>query len=278
VKFPLSPKIVARLLVLVAKQNRWREVQLVADRHQERTKQVALSAIDSARKALLKSGLKKALKAKDHAATLEAASKAVDVLASALLPGLETALHEVMSASGTIAARSLKWKLRSMHAAGGFRTAVITKWDYNSTDPHAVAWIKDHAAKTIDGISEDTRQQIRDLVEEAFSSEFDVNDLADEIANIVGDDARADVIARTETMRASNEGQLEAWDQAKDAGLLTGNEQKEWIVTPDDRLCPICEPMEGVTVGLDENFDVDGDEIDAPPAHPNCRCTVGLAV
>jgi len=31
------------------------------------------------------------------------------------------------------------------------------------------------------------------------------------ISQIVGDDARAEVIARTETMRASNQGQLEAW-------------------------------------------------------------------
>ncbi len=139
-------------------------------------------------------------------------------------------------------------------------------------------WVKDHAGETIDGISEDTRAQIREVIEASFDEQFDVDDLADEIADIIGDPARAELIARTEVMRASNEGQLEAWDQATDAGLLTGNEQKEWIVTPDDRLCPICEPMDGVTVPLDDDFDVDGDKVDAPPAHPNCRCTVGLTL
>jgi hypothetical protein len=59
---------------------------------------------------------------------------------------------------------------------------------------------------------------------------------------LIGDPERAELIARTETMRASNEGQQEAWDQAVEEGLLTGNEQQEWIVTPDDRLCPSASP------------------------------------
>jgi hypothetical protein len=77
-------------------------------------------------------------------------------------------------------------------------------------------------------------------------------------------------------MQAANDGQLDAWDQAQEAGLLTGDEKKEWITTPDDRICPICDDMDGEQVGLDEEFDVDGDSLDGPPAHPNCRCTVGL--
>jgi hypothetical protein len=55
-------------------------------------------------------------------------------------------------------------------------------------------------------------------------------------------------------MRASNEGQQEAWDQAVEEGLLTGNEQQEWIVTPDDRLCPECEPFDGCRRRLDGTF------------------------
>jgi SPP1 gp7 family putative phage head morphogenesis protein len=235
-----------------------------------------LHAIGAARKALDKAGLKEALKEKDHAKTLEAASKAVDVLVKTLRPGLQAVLHEVLSTSGTLAAKALKKKLRSLHAATGFRTADIKGWSFDSTDPNATEWARKHAGETIDGIDEDTRQQIRDVVEEAFAEQFDVDDLADEIADIIGDDARAEAIARTETMRASNEGQLEAWDQATEAGLLTGDEKKEWIVTPDDRLCPICEPMEGAVAAMDEDFDVDGDKVDAPPAHPNCRCTVAL--
>ncbi len=120
---------------------------------------------------------------------------------------------------------------------------------------------------------------MQDIISAALSEdELDSAALVDDIAAAMGDDARAEMIARTETMRASNEGQQEAWDQAVTAGLLTGNEQQEWITADDEATCPICDPMDGVTVGLDEMFEVDGDEIDGPPAHPNCRCTLGLSL
>lgn len=88
---------------------------------------------------------------------------------------------------------------------------------------------------------------------------------------------RSETIARTETIRASNQGQLETWNQAADAGLIDkGTAVKVWIVTPDDRLCDICEPMDGVAVGLDEPFKTDEGDVDAPPLHPNCRCATTL--
>lgn len=155
---------------------------------------------------------------------------------------------------------------------------MLIDWKFDVTEPNAVKWIKDHAAEAVKDIDEATREQIREVVEEAFTDQFDVDDLADEIADIIGDEARADVIARTEVMRASNQGQLEAWEQATDAGLLTGDETKEWITTPDDRLCPVCEPLDGVNVAMNEDFDVDGEKVEGPPAHPNCRCTVGLTL
>jgi len=149
---------------------------------------------------------------------------------------------------------------------------------FDRSNPEAVKWAHDHAAETISGISKTTREDIRDLVADAMDGEYDVGELANEIASLLGDDTRADVIARTESMRAANEGQQQLWAQAEEAGLLTGNEKQEWIVTPDDKLCPICEPLDGEQVGLDESFDVDGEEIDGPPAHPNCRCVVALAI
>lgn len=238
-----------------------------------------MRAINDARKKLLLRGdLKRALTERDHAAALEAAGKAVDVLIERMQPGLEAVLHEVLSKAGEIATTQLKRRVRSQRAAAGFRTADVVNFNFEDTNPGVIEWVKGHAGETISNISEDTRAQIRDVIEEAFADQFDVDDLADEIADLIGDADRAEVIARTEVQRASNQGQLEAWDQATDAGLLTGNEQKEWIVTPDDRLCPVCEPMDGQNVGLNEDFDVDGDRIDGPPAHPNCRCTLGLTL
>jgi SPP1 gp7 family putative phage head morphogenesis protein len=85
---------------------------------------------------------------------------------------------------------------------------------------------------------------------------------------------RALTIARTETMRASNEGQQEMWAQAIESGLLTGDEFKMWILTPDDRLCDECAAMEGEVVGIMEDFSTG----ENPPLHPNCRCTIELTM
>lgn len=84
---------------------------------------------------------------------------------------------------------------------------------------------------------------------------------------------RALTIARTETIRASNMGQQELWRLKRNQGLLSGHEGREWIVTPDDRLCPRCAALDGVVVGFEERFP--GDVL-TPPLHPNCRCTIAL--
>jgi len=87
---------------------------------------------------------------------------------------------------------------------------------------------------------------------------------------------RSETIARTETIRAGREGRDETWRQARAEGLLPGNVQRRWVVTDDDRLCPACEPLGGVEVGLDEAFPHGGG--DGPPLHPNCRCTTVLVI
>ena len=64
---------------------------------------------------------------------------------------------------------------------------------------------------------------------------------------------RALTIARTETMRAANMGQQLLWKQAQAQGLIDPTRVvREWIVTRDDRTCPICRPMDGKRVGLDQ--------------------------
>lgn len=89
-------------------------------------------------------------------------------------------------------------------------------------------------------------------------------------------DMRAKTIARTETIRAANAAQHMAWQQAADIGLLDINTLRRfWLVTPDDRLCEVCEAIPEDNpdgVALDEDFDTDLGPVAYPPAHPNCRC------
>lgn len=80
---------------------------------------------------------------------------------------------------------------------------------------------------------------------------------------------RTETIARTETLRASNEGRNMAWDQGLAEGYIDPNATKKWSANAG--ACQLCSPLDGVTVPLKGTFP-SGD----PPRHPNCRCTVLL--
>lgn len=85
---------------------------------------------------------------------------------------------------------------------------------------------------------------------------------------------RSLLIARTETIKASNEGQNQLWKQASQQGLLPRNAKRVWLAAGDERTCPICSELDGKTAPLNGSFE---GKFDGPPAHPACRCTTGLA-
>lgn len=90
---------------------------------------------------------------------------------------------------------------------------------------------------------------------------------------------RAVTIARTEIAAAANYGQLALWRQAVENGQLGTDERKRWMVTPDDRLCERCRPMDGQVRLLNDLFEApDGTRVLMPPLHPNCRCVTVLQI
>lgn len=86
---------------------------------------------------------------------------------------------------------------------------------------------------------------------------------------------RATVIARTEIMKAKNAGTILSWGEMDRRGIIEPGAQKEWIAFDE---CKICEAIVAKgPVPLREDFVSDDvGRLSAPPAHPNCRCTVGL--
>jgi len=94
-------------------------------------------------------------------------------------------------------------------------------------------------------------------------------------------DYRADRLARTETINASNAAALDAYKQNP---YIT---HKRWYANPS--ACEICASMDGTTVELEANFLSVGDEVHGinggvmpvtfediqyPSMHPNCECTI----
>jgi hypothetical protein len=92
---------------------------------------------------------------------------------------------------------------------------------------------------------------------------------------------RAQAIATTETLDASNVAQQSKWQEAVAQGLLGPHEvSRVWNVTEDDRLdLVVCAPMDGQRVGLNEFFMTgDGRQILTPTAHPFCRCFLTIEI
>lgn len=127
-------------------------------------------------------------------------------------------------------------------------------------------WIRRSAGLTVQAGSKTIRVPSKGA-DEAFITK-QTNAYADRLKK-----DRALMIARTETLKASNRGQRMLWEQAIEKGLLSDDDERIWIATPDERTCDECEPLDGEHVTMDEEFSVGED----PPIHPNCRCTVGLA-
>ena len=75
---------------------------------------------------------------------------------------------------------------------------------------------------------------------------------------------RASMIAVTETTRAYASGNEAAWRASQ---VVEG---KEWMTAYDEAVCPICAPLSGKIVKLNESFG----RVDKPPAHVNCRCWI----
>ncbi len=68
---------------------------------------------------------------------------------------------------------------------------------------------------------------------------------------------RMEMIARTEVLRAHNQGRIKFHREV-------GVQRLEWMTMEDERTCPVCGGLDG------KQFDID--KFPSIPAHPRCRC------
>jgi len=126
----------------------------------------------------------------------------------------------------------------------------------------ALAKTLDRIGITIDGIGETTIDRIGNIIGQGVAQGIPAKQIAKDIyASTDLSQARADMIALTETARAYNEGSI---DQYANFGVT----QFDWVAYDD--ACPECLALEA----LNPHDLAD----DVPPLHPNCRCTTNAVI
>lgn len=173
--------------------------------------------------------------------------------------------------------------------------------DFNIANPRAIEWARTRSSALITEIGSSTREAVKSMIANGIKEGRAPRLIAKEIRERVGLRSdqfetlrsfaatgatekqierrakqllkqRSELIARTETLRSSNQGLREMWYQARDNDLLPADVKREWIATADDRTRDEHADLDGEQVGLDEQFSL-GFE---PGEEPACRCSQGI--
>lgn len=190
------------------------------------------------------------------------------------------------------------------------------KWSFNATTAGVDQWARDVGAQFVTNSTNAQIMGLRELVRRAASmQDMNVDTLSRVIRPMVGltrqqassnmryyknllehgvsqkqaldlsvrygarqHRYRAQNIARTELAFAYNKGADTGVRQAQEQGYM-GKVVKEWCTALDERVCTTCSSLDGVQVGMDEEFNFKTRLTypgirRTPPAHPSCRCVV----
>jgi hypothetical protein len=192
---------------------------------------------------------------------------------------------------------------------------------FDLTNPESVAFLEAFGGEMVTDVSDETYDALKRLLTQAYDEGLTAKETAKLIEEHVGlterdiiqrkrlidgmiesglSDAevetwskkwtkakikyRAQVIADNELVDAGNQGQHRLWDQAIDGGLLDKTVTKQWIVTPDEKLCQLCGPMSspqpGISVVLiNEMYETPAGPVFIPSdIHVRCRCSERILV
>ena len=151
---------------------------------------------------------------------------------------------------------------------------------FNISDALVQQLIKTQTFKFAQKVSQTSADKIQAIISEAFQAGNSLSEISQKITDLgeVWQGARSDMVARTETVRAANDG-------AKMGYKAAGVTKLRWSSVLDDNTSEICQALDGKIVGIDSPFLTDEDasgfdlsyengSMENPPAHPNCRSTI----
>lgn len=155
---------------------------------------------------------------------------------------------------------------------------------FNVEDPRVISYLKTRVLRFSKKVNKTTLKALKRQLLEGLEAGEGIRELRKRVQNVFGfaDKYRAENIARTEVMRASNAGAEMGMMQS---GVVEG---KEWMTLFDGRECFHCTEMDGKTMKLGGRFFNRGDKwevqgrilhfdydyIQHPPLHNRCRCSL----
>ena len=207
------------------------------------------------------------------------------------IPVPDVNLDKVMAELGALeiiwtehAKESVEPIMKGLMSEAGLSAASSLDTDIVLSNEQILTFIAEHNYKFANSIAKSSVETIRKSVQKAFEQGTSLKSLRDELKDKFAGQVsknRATMIARTETIRAANEGARAVY---KGAGVT----KMTWIASSD--ACPYCQGLNGKTISVEENFlskediympegtkkalDLSYGDIPSPPIHPGCRCTI----
>ena len=154
----------------------------------------------------------------------------------------------------------------------------LVKRTFATIDRAAIDFLANYQVQLMGDVSIEFASGIKRTITQGVLTGKSIPEVARDIGRVVEDkeafrtagktvfktaQQRATLIARTETLRAHNEGRTAFY---RDVGVT----KVQWLTADDERTCPECAPLNGKVFAIDE--------APAVPQHPGCRCVLRAAV
>ena len=151
------------------------------------------------------------------------------------------------------------------------RKTLITR-TFSTIDRAAVDFLANYEMQLLGDVSTELASAVTRTITQGVLQGRSIPDVARDIGKVIEDpeafraagktvfktaQRRAVLIARTETLRAHNEGRKAFYREA-------GVKKVKWLTAHDERTCSECGELDGKVFGLDD--------APGPPRHPACRC------
>lgn len=147
-----------------------------------------------------------------------------------------------------------------------FGIEIVIPQDISVVDEQTVQVLENLSLDLVKGLSEDMKKRIAFEIRDGLLRGESVRDIARRIrdaANI--EKHRANMIARTETIRAFNAA-------AERRYRMAGVRKFKFVAALDERTCHRCGRYDGKV------YELDDPTAPKPPLHPQCRCSIAPVV